>query len=143
MSENGKCLTIAATMENLDWVLSFFEKQLETNACPKKVRGQILVSLEEIYVNIVNYAYENEGQCSINMDIKSSDEGEEMTLTITDKGKQFDPLKRADPDITLSAEQRQIGGLGIYMVKKSMDSVSYRYESGCNILTLCKKWSIE
>lgn len=143
MSENGKCLTIAASMENLDWVLNFFERQLVENACPKKIRGQILVSLEEVYVNIVNYAYEDEGQCSINMDIKSSDGCEEMTLTISDKGKQFDPLKREDPDITLSVEQRQIGGLGIYMVKKSMDSVSYRYESGQNILTLCKKWSIE
>ena len=73
------------------------------------------------------------------MEFTQDDEGrEQVFLTFIDQGVPFDPMQKEDPDITLPASERQIGGLGIYMVKKSMDGVSYRYEDGCNILTIMK-----
>lgn len=138
-----KYLTVAATMDNLDRVVGFVEEQLNEEACPGKIQGQIIVSLEEIYVNVVNYAYDGAvGECSLCVNIASSGNERKMVLTIRDKGKPFNPLEKEDPDITLSADERQIGGLGIYMVKKSMDKVSYVYDSGYNALTICKVWQI-
>lgn len=141
MAEEEKSLLVEATIENLDTVMGFVEKQLEREACPMKVIGQILVSLEELYVNVANYAYDGAvGECEILSKVEPWEEGKKLTLMIRDKGKPFDPLAKEDPDITLSADERQIGGLGIYMVKKSMDEVSYDYISGYNTLTICKKW---
>ena len=140
---NEKCLTVAATMDNLDRVIGFVEEQLNEEACPVKIQGQIIVSLEELYVNVVNYAYDGAvGECSLYMSILPCDNERKMVLTIKDRGKPFNPLLRQDPDITLSADERQIGGLGIYMVKKSMDQVTYEYDSGYNALTICKAWQI-
>lgn len=136
-----KSLLVNATMENLDTVMEFVEKQLEQEACPMKVIGQILVSLEEVYVNVVNYAYDDAvGECEILSAVEPWENGAKLTLTIRDKGRPFDPLAKEDPDITLSADERQIGGLGIYMVKKSMDEVTYENIAGYNTLTICKKW---
>lgn len=143
MEEEEKRLVVDATMDNLDRVVGFVEEQLVLQGCPKKIQGQICVSLEEIYVNIVNYAYDGyDGECTINVDITTFSHGKEMALTIKDKGTPFNPLEKEDPDITLSAEDRQIGGLGIYMVKQSMDAVSYAYRENCNILTIHKKWEM-
>ena len=66
-------------------------------------------------------------------------ENREITFRMTDKGTPFDPLKKPDPDITLSAEERQIGGLGIFIAKKTMNTITYAYENGENILTMTKK----
>lgn len=141
MAMEQKTLVVDATMENLHAVMDFVEDQLVQEECPAKVVGQILVSLEELYVNVVNYAYDGDvGECEIVTGIQPYEEGKKLSLTIRDRGKPFNPLDREDPDITLSAEERQIGGLGIYMVKKSMDEVTYDYCDGTNNLTICKKW---
>lgn len=141
MEEEQKKLHVDATMENLDAVIGFVEEQLQEAACPGKVCGQICVSVEEIYVNIVNYAYGGRvGPCAITTSIEPYLQGGKICLTIEDQGIPFNPLEREDPNITLSAEERKIGGLGIYMVKKSMDEVSYAYVDGYNTITLVKKW---
>jgi anti-sigma regulatory factor (Ser/Thr protein kinase) len=98
---------------------------------------QILVAVEEIFVNIASYAYApDQGNAIVR--IEFSDEPVEVTITFMDNGIPFDPLQRRDPDVTLSAEERRIGGLGIFMTKKTMDSVDYEYKNGQNILRLKK-----
>ena len=101
-----------------------------------RVQTQICVAVEEIFVNIASYAYApGEGDAWIDM----STEGGTAEIVFRDRGMPFDPLAKKDTDVTLSAAERQIGGLGIYMAKKSMDDVVYRYENGENILTIRKK----
>ena len=130
-------LTVEATKENLIAVNEFVETNLEKIDCPMKIMMQICVAVEEIYINIASYAYgEGTGQAEILLDTDTKGQG---ALTFMDSGVPYNPLAREDPDITLSAEERGIGGLGIFMVKKSMDDVKYRYEDGKNILTLIKK----
>lgn len=136
-AEKMKELTVAATLENLDVVQRFVEDQLEMHDCPMKTMIQISTSLEEIYVNIAHYAYHPEvGDATIQCCIDENPR--QVTIRLLDRGKPFDPLKKPDADITLSAEERQIGGLGIFMVKKTMDEVLYAYRDGYNVLTLKK-----
>ena len=130
-------LNISAEIKNLDTVLAFVDEQLEKYGCTPKVQMQIDVAVEEIFVNIANYAYNPEiGSAGISVEIQEDPLA--VSITFTDNGVPYDPLKKPDPDVTLSAEERQIGGLGIYMVKKSMDDISYEYKEGKNILTLKK-----
>ena len=130
-------LTVEATKENLLKVNEFVEANLEKIECPMKAMMQISVAVEEIYINIASYAYgDNIGQAEILLD---TDTAGQVSITFMDSGTPYDPLAKEDPDITLSAEERGIGGLGIYMVKKSMDDVQYKHEDGKNILTLIKK----
>lgn len=144
MNAEEKKLTVEASLVNLDLVLAFVEKELEAASCPAKIQGQICVALEELYVNIANYAYEGQtGECIICLCISTDGNGKRLELILKDKGKPFNPLDKADPDISLSAEDRPIGGLGIFMVKKIMDEVSYSYQEGFNCLTLVKKWIVE
>ena len=130
-------LTIEAVTENLEQVMEFVDVRLEDAGCPPKVQMQIDVALEEIYVNIANYAYNPEtGPATVRVDV--SDEPVTVTITFVDHGIPYDPLAKDDPDITLSAEDREIGGLGIYLVKKMMDEVVYKYENGQNVLIIKK-----
>lgn len=131
-------LDIQAATEKLTEVLDFVNEQLEKADCPPRTLIQINVAVEEIFANIASYAYApGTGRAVIRVEV----EGEPPTATITfiDSGVPYDPLAKADPDVTLSAQERQIGGLGIYMVKKSMDDVLYEYKDGKNILKLRKK----
>ena len=131
-------LTVDATLENLTPVTAFLEEHLEEAECPLKAQMQICVAAEEIYVNIAHYAYGPEtGTATIRLELP--EDLSSMTLTFIDRGVPFDPLAKPDPDVTLSAEEREIGGLGIYMTKKSMDDVRYVYRDGQNILTLQKR----
>jgi anti-sigma regulatory factor (Ser/Thr protein kinase) len=128
-------LTLEAKLDNLDQVLGFVDKFLEESDCPPKPQMQIDVAVEELFVNIARYAYApNTGLMTIR--IEKDPEG--VSITLIDRGVPFDPVAKLDPDVTLSAEERQIGGLGIFMVKKSMDSMEYKYEDGQNILTVRK-----
>jgi anti-sigma regulatory factor (Ser/Thr protein kinase) len=103
-----------------------------------KIQTAICVAIEEVFVNVARYAYgDEEGDMTLGIGFDS--ESREITFQLTDKGTPFDPLKKPDPDITLSAEERDIGGLGIFITKKTMDSVEYVYENGKNILTMIKK----
>ena len=131
-------LTVDALVSNLDQVLAFVDGQLETMDCSMKAQMQIDVAVEEIYVNIANYAYAPEtGKAYIS--VRPDPENASVTIEFRDNGIPFDPLAKADPDVTLSAEERKIGGLGIYMVKKSMDALEYSRKDGQNILTITKK----
>ncbi|MBO4323150.1 MAG: anti-sigma factor antagonist [Clostridia bacterium] len=130
-------LEIEAENDNLPEVISFIEKHLESIGCPPKILMQISVAAEEIFVNVANYAYAPEvGKVTVRVEV--FDDPISVAITFMDNGKPFDPTKRADPNVTLSAEERNIGGLGIFMTKKMMDDVTYEYLDGKNILTLKK-----
>ncbi len=133
-----KQIKVKADTAELDNVLSFADAILEELGCSVKAQMQIDIAIEEIFVNIAHYAYpESEGEAVIYVE---PGEGPSVTITFEDEGIQYDPLKNEDPDITLSAEDRPIGGLGIFMVKKSMDEVSYEYKDGKNRLTIKKSF---
>ncbi len=130
--------TFPAKTESLSAVLGFVEETLESLECPMKVQTAICVAIEEVFVNVAHYAYpESIGDMTLH--IGFDEESRTVTFRMTDKGVPFDPLQKPDPDITLSAEEREIGGLGIFIAKKTMDSLSYAYENGENILTMMKK----
>ena len=133
-----KTLTVAATTENLEQVIAFVDGVLAEYGCPMNIQFQIDVAVEEIYVNIAHYAYRPDvGPATVCCQVE--EDPLQVIIQLMDSGRPYDPLSREDPDVTLSAEEREIGGLGIYMVKSSMDDVSYRYEDGKNILTIRKK----
>ena len=133
-----KELTIAATIENIGTVTDFVNEQLESLDCPMKAQMQIDIAIDELFSNIAHYAYNPEiGQATVRVEVV--EEPLAVVITFIDKGVPYDPLAKADPDITLSAEEREIGGLGIYMVKKSMDEITYEYKDGQNILKIKKK----
>ena len=130
--------TFPAETEALSDVLGFVEQTLEGFECPMKTQMAICVAIEEVFVNVANYAYPN-GSGDMTLSIGFEEANRTVTFSMADKGIPFDPLQKPDPDITLSAEDRQIGGLGIFITKKTMDTVSYAYENGENILTMIKK----
>ncbi|MBP3638004.1 MAG: ATP-binding protein [Clostridia bacterium] len=133
-----KELTIAATVENIETVTAFVEEQLEALDCPVKARMQINIAIDELFGNIAHYAYNPDvGEATVRVEVV--EEPLSVVITFIDKGVPYDPLAAADPDTSLPAEERALGGLGIFMVKKSMDEVTYRYENGSNILSIRKK----
>ena len=131
-------LEIEADTANLEKVTGFVDERLDAIGCPMKPKMQIDVAVEEIFVNIAHYAY-TPGKGSATVRVEVSDDPVTVSITFIDRGVPYDPLKKEDPDVTLSAEERGIGGLGIFMTKKIMDDVSYEYKNGQNILTLRKK----
>lgn len=132
-----KEMTIEARIENLEKVLAFVDEQLEQYNCPMRQKVHLDVAVEELYVNIAKYAYDPEIGW-VKLEIEVSDDPVSVSITFIDNGKPYDPLAKKDPDVSLSAEERQIGGLGIYMVKKHMEDVRYEYKNGRNILTIKK-----
>lgn len=129
-----KELTIEATLERLDEVLDFVNAELEENGCDMKIETQVGIAVEEIFVNIAHYAYNPEiGGAVIRISV-----GDEIIIEFEDKGVPYNPLIKIDPDITKNAEEREIGGLGIFMVKKIMDSVEYHHVDNKNVLTIKK-----
>ena len=130
-------ITIDADVEKLPEVLDFVEESTEALAFPVKKKMQIALAVEEIYVNIANYAYTpDKGTAAIRVDILDDPAG--MKVTLTDSGMPFNPLQQEKPDITLTADERDIGGLGIYMAINAMDETLYEYKDGKNILTMIK-----
>ena len=130
--------TFPAKVEALSDVLGLVDQTLEKYACPMKIQTAICVAIEEVFVNVAHYAY-GDGEGDMTLSIGFEEESRTITFRMADKGTPFDPLQKPDPDITLSAEEREIGGLGIFITKKTMDTVSYAYENGENILTMIKK----
>ena len=132
-----KELTIEATPENVDTVIEFVDAQLEEYGCGMKEQMAIDVAIDELFANIAHYAYNPEtGYATVQVDVLKDPLSVEVTFI--DNGRQYDPLAKEDPDTTLSLEDREIGGMGILIVKKSMDAVSYEYKDGKNILTIKK-----
>jgi anti-sigma regulatory factor (Ser/Thr protein kinase) len=126
-----------ADTEALSNVLGFVEETLEQFECPMKTQMAVCVAIEEVFVNVAHYAYPD-GEGDVVFGIGYDQDSKKVTFRMSDKGVPFNPLEKPDPDITLSAEERGIGGLGIFITKKTMESVSYVYENNENILTMIK-----
>ena len=130
-------LDIEADKKNLEAVTEFVNERLEMYDCPMKTQMQIEVAVEEIFVNIASYAYTpDNGRAIVRVEIEPDPLS--VIITFIDHGVPYDPLAKEDPDITLNAEERKIGGLGIFMVKKTMDEMDYQYDNGRNILRIKK-----
>ncbi len=126
-----------ARLDSLSEVLSFVDGILEEAGCSMKTQMRLDVAVEEIYVNIAHYAYAPAtGPALIRMEITGDPAS--AVITFIDRGTPYNPLEKPDPDVTLAAKDRPIGGLGIFMVKKSMDSMEYAWKDGQNILTIRK-----
>ena len=135
-----KELTVEAKTTNIEAVTNFVNEQLEALDCPMKAQMQIDIAIDELFGNIAHYAYNPEiGKATVRVEV--IEDPLAVTITFIDNGVPYDPLAKADPDTTLSAEERDIGGLGIYMVKKSMDDITYEYKDGQNILKIKKNLS--
>ena len=133
-----KRITVKATIENVQKVTDFVNEELESLGCSMKAQMQIDIAIDELFGNIANYAYgTGEGTATVEVHGRL-EEPAQVWITFKDQGVPYNPLAKDDPDVTLSVEERQIGGLGIFLVKKTMDDISYEYRDGKNILTIKK-----
>ena len=156
-------ITVKALVDNLGTVTDFVDDFLDSCDCPMKVQMQIDIAIDEIFSNICHYAYgDSVGEATIRVEFEDAEANatdahaskaddtdadahaedasarKAIALTFIDEGVPYNPLEKEDPDTTLSAEDRKIGGLGIYMVKKNMDEMEYEYSDGKNILSMKK-----
>ena len=130
-----KELTIEASIDDLDKVLGFVNEDLERHNCPLDLQCQIDIVVEEIFMNIANYAYKPaKGHVTIFFSA-----GEEILIKFEDEGKPYNPLERAVPDLDKPLMERKIGGLGIFMVRQLMDEVAYTRVDNKNVLIMTKK----
>jgi len=130
-------ITVEATVENLQQVIDFATEKLEERDCPMKAAMQLELVIEEIFVNIASYAYHpDKGSATFCVDFEEDPEA--VILTFVDSGKPYNPLEKPDPDVSLDINEREIGGLGIFLVKKNVDEISYERTNGKNILRLKK-----
>ena len=128
-------LSVKPTMDTISQVAAFVEENLEKFDVPMKLTTKLLVAVDEIYSNIVRYSGATDAQ------IRLTKDNDTVRLIFSDNGKPYNPLDAKEPDVTASAEARTIGGLGIFMVRKMMDTVEYMYKDGQNVLTLGMKLS--
>ncbi len=132
-------ITVEATVENVSKVTDFVNDILERYECPMKAEIQIDVAIDELFSNIANYAYSNGiGDATVKVEIVENPLA--VIITFVDAGIPYNPLEHEDPDVTLSADEREVGGLGIFIVKRTMDDVLYEYKNGQNILTIKKNF---
>ena len=130
-------ITVSAGSENLTKVINFISKILEEKECPFKTRVQIEIAVEEIFVNIVKYAYSDGGTVNISCEILA--DLDQAVICFKDHGIPYNPLQREEPDVGIPADERPVGGLGILLVRKMMSEVLYEYKDNQNILTLKKR----
>ena len=133
-----KEITVDAMIENMNTVTAFVDDFLDQIACPMKSKIQINIVIDEIFGNICHYAYKD-SVGAVTVRVESGNTPKAVFLTFTDNGIPYNPLDTEDPDITLSSEERKIGGLGIYLVKKNMDEMKYEYVNQQNRLWMEKK----
>lgn len=130
-----RSITVEAKTENVAAVTDFVNEILEENGCSVKVQMKIDIAIDEVFSNIAYYAYApGSGEATVQVEIAESPK--RLELIFADRGIPYNPLENEDPDVTLNAEERKVGGLGIFMVKEMMDEVSYEYTDGQNILKL-------
>jgi len=130
-------ITVPAKIENMETVLNFINKQLNGLNILENTLFQLELAIEEVYVNIARYAYVGgEGEVTITFNIEENPL--QIIIKFIDSGVPFNPLKNEDPDFSLKTEEKEIGGLGIHLVKKNVDSVVYEFHDGMNVLTLKK-----
>lgn len=135
----GTTLSLNAREENLYNAISFVNEQLDIIKCPDDIKSQLDIAVEEIFVNIAKYAYDADGGGKADISFSFNDDEKTVTIVFEDNGMPYNPLEKPDPDITLSADEREIGGLGIFMVKNLTDSMDYSYENKTNILKITKR----
>ena len=133
-----KEITVDATIENMNTVTAFVDDFLDQIACPMKSKIQINIVIDEIFGNICHYAYKD-SVGTVTVRVESGNTPKAVFLTFTDNGIPYNPLETEDPDITSSSEERKIGGLGIYLVKKNMDEMKYEYVNQQNRLWMEKR----
>ena len=132
-----KEITLKAATGNIPQVIAFVEEQLETVACPLRAQMQIDVAVDELFSNISRYAYAPEtGEATVRFAYDDMEKA--VLITFIDSGVPFNPLERSAPDTHIPLERRSIGGLGIHLVRKTMDGMEYEYRDGKNILTIRK-----
>ena len=130
-------ITVEAVVENLQQVIDFATERLEARDCPMKTSMQIELVVEEIFVNIAGYAYHPEtGPATFCIEFTENPSA--VLMTFIDSGKPYNPLEKTDPDTTLGIDERDVGGLGIFLVKKNVDELAYEYADGKNILRMKK-----
>jgi len=135
-----KEIVLDAKVDNLPQLLSIIDEELENAGCSMKGQMQIDVAVEEIFVNVASYAYEDgNGSCTIQVD--TDPVNSYVTITFIDEGIPYNPLAKEDPDVTLSADEREIGGLGIFIVKKSMDKTAYERKDNKNVFSMGYSWA--
>ena len=130
-------ITVEAATDNLQQVIDFTTEQLEAHDCPMKAVMQMELVVEEIFVNVSSYAYEPETG-DVTICVEFADNPSAVEITFIDGGKPYNPLEKDDPDTTLGIDEREIGGLGIFLVKKNVNDISYEYADGKNILRVKK-----
>lgn len=132
-------ITVSASVDQVREVTSFVNERLEALGCSERIKIQVDVAIDEIFSNIAHYAYNPEtGPATVRVEVEENPLS--VVITFMDHGIPYDPLAEERPDTTkLSASERPIGGLGLFIVKKTMDDVSYAYKDGQNILTIRKK----
>jgi anti-sigma regulatory factor (Ser/Thr protein kinase) len=142
----SRSITLKADIADLEALNTFIVTELDSAHCPQESRAQIELAAEEVFVNIARYAYSdgaggsNAGEVLVNYRLVSSPETMTMTLVFKDWGIAFDPLEHPDPDINLPLEEREPGGMGILIVKKTMDTIAYSREDGVNRFEFSKSW---
>lgn len=131
-------MTVDATVDNLGKVLAFLDERLEAQDCPMRTQFEIDVAAEELFVNVASYAY-GSGGGKVRIEVSFEENPSAVRILFADTGIPYNPLEKEDPDVTLPADKREIGGLGIYMVKKSMDGMTYEHADGENRTTIYKR----
>lgn len=133
-----KEIKLEAVVENIPRATAFVSEELDKIGCPMKARAQIDIAIDELFGNIAHYAYPGGiGDAVVRFEFDAL--SRTAAVTFMDSGVPYDPLKKEDPDVTLPAEQRKIGGLGIFLVKKTMDEMRYERRDGRNVLTIKKR----
>ena len=134
----GKSITMEAKVENIGAITAFIDGELEKLECPFRQQAQIDVAIDELVGNIAHYAYPHTaGDVTVRFEYET--QSQTVVMTFIDSGTPYNPLENDAPDVTLPVEKRKIGGLGIFLVRKTMDDVAYRHENGKNILCVRKR----
>jgi sigma-B regulation protein RsbU (phosphoserine phosphatase) len=143
-----RSITLSADMNSLESLMAFIGTELDAGDFPAQIREKIELATEEIFVNIINYAYAEKesqggGEAIVDSKLEPTADGAKITLTFSDSGRPFNPLEYPEPDVNLPLEKREIGGLGLLIIRKTMDTIQYSRENGVNRLELCKSWHKE
>ena len=135
--EPARELVVESLIDSLETVDSLVDEMYSSMGASRSARKQLRVAAEEIFVNIVNYAY-GEGHGKVVISVRKLADPPRLELVFMDEGVPFNPLLRDAPDFSVDPDEREVGGLGIYMVKQAVDDIGYEYRDGKNILTICK-----
>lgn len=140
-AEGTKSLTVPSSKDNLYEVQGFVEKCLKSCGVSPKALTQLELIIEEIFINISSYAYHPPGSGEVEISCDVEKDVMKVTITFADEGPEFDPLEIGDPDVSKDVRDREPGGLGIFLVKRNVDGISYRRDGGRNVLTIEKSLS--